>query len=139
MVSEIDFQVAKEKAIRYIGISKKTAYEVKRKLTTLKINSEIIGEVISYLTNLGYIDDEEYTILYIKQNIKFQKYSLYEIRQKLLSKGISNDLIDKHINLLYNIQYDQELKQKLLNTKLKGLDEVKAQAYLYRRGLKNYE
>lgn len=139
MVSEIDFQAAKEKAIRYIGISKKTAYEVKRKLTTLKINSEIIGEVISYLTNLGYIDDEEYTILYIKQNIKFQKYSLYEIRQKLLSKGISNDLIDKHINLLYNIQYDQELKQKLLNTKLKGLDEVKAQAYLYRRGLKNYE
>lgn len=137
--NNLDFQFAKEKAIKYIGISKKTSYEVRRKLFTLKIEEDIIEQVVSYLADLNYVNDEEYVVLFIKQNIKFEKYSAFEIRQKLISKGISNDLIDKHINLLYNIQYDLKLKEKLLNTKLKDFDDKKAQAYLYRRGLNSYE
>lgn len=78
-------------------------------------------------------------MLFIKQNIKFEKYSTFEIRQKLIAKGISKDLIDKHINLLYNIDYDLKLKNKLLETKLRGFDENKIQTYLYRRGLNRYE
>lgn len=56
-----------------------------------------------------------------------------------MAKGISKDLIDKHINLLYNIDYDLKLKNKLLETKLRGFDENKIQTYLYRRGLNRYE
>ena len=37
-----DFEVAKEKAIKYIGISKKTQFEVKRKLSMLNFNEDII-------------------------------------------------------------------------------------------------
>lgn len=47
-----DFEVAKEKAIKYIGISKKTAFEVKRKLSMLKFNEDVIYEVIDYITEL---------------------------------------------------------------------------------------
>ena len=47
-----DFEVAKEKAIKYIGISKKTQFEVKRKLSMLKFNEDIIQEVIDYITEL---------------------------------------------------------------------------------------
>lgn len=137
--NHLDFQIAKEKAIKYIGISKKTAFEVKRKLLMSKVDEAIIDDVIAYITELGYLNDEEYVVLYIKQNIKFEKYSAFEIRQKLIAKGISSELIDKHINLLYNIDYDLKLKDKLLYTKLKGLDDNKVQSYLYRRGLNRYE
>ena len=47
-----DFEVAKEKAIKYIGISKKTQFEVKRKLSMLNFNEDIIQAVIDYITEL---------------------------------------------------------------------------------------
>lgn len=45
----MNFEEAKQKAIKYIGISKKTIYEVKQKLNRLGYNQDIIDKVISYL------------------------------------------------------------------------------------------
>ena len=53
----MDFEVAKEKAIRYIGISRKTEYEVFQKLKKLKFDDEIINKVIEYIKNS---DNEKY-------------------------------------------------------------------------------
>ena len=80
----MEFENAKQKAIKYIGISKKTVYEVNQKLSGLGYNQDIIDEVISYLLNIGYLDDIDYTNSYIKQSIRMHKYSILEITQKVL-------------------------------------------------------
>ena len=133
--SEQNIQV-RDKAIRYIGISKKTEYEVRQKLKGLKITSSVIDEEIEYLKELGYIDDVDYVKSYIKQSAKMQNYSIYEITNKLLQKGIKASIIDEEIEDLRESDYEQQVVEKLLNGKLKFYDEMKQNNYLYRRGFR---
>ena len=128
--------LARDKAIRYIGISKKTEYEVKNKLKGLKIASSVIDEEIEYLKELGYIDDIDYVKSYIKQCYKMQNYSIYEITNKLLQKGVKASIIEQEIDILKETDYEQKVISKLVNGKLKSYDEIKQKNYLYRRGFK---
>ena len=132
----MEFEVAKEKAVRFIGISKKTANEVETKLKKLNISNDSINEVVEYLKGLGYIDDVDYVKAYIRQCIKMQKYSIYEIKQKLLIKGISRELILEFVDELYSTDYESKVIQKLLSGKLSSMEQEKQKNYIYRRGFK---
>lgn len=135
----MDFEVAKEKAIRYIGISRKTEYEVFQKLKKLKFDDEIINKVIEYIKKLNYLNDHEYVDAYIRQCMRLQNYSIYEIKNKLLQKGIKKDIINEKIEVLYESDYEKNVVEKLLKGKLKNTDDEKRKAYLYRRGFKTFK
>ena len=130
----MDYLSAKEKAIKYIGISKKTEWEVNKKLKSLGVDSSIILRVITNLKELDYVNDEKYAKLYISQSVNMQKYSKYEIKQKLLQKGINIDIIEKMICGFVPDEYEGKVVQRLLNGKLKNYEDIKKKEYLYRRG-----
>lgn len=127
---------ARDAAIRYIGISKKTEFEVVKKLKGLKVASSVIDEEIQYLKELGYIDDTDYVKSYIRQCEKMQNYSIYEITNKLLQKGVKASIIDGEIEVLKESDYEEKVIEKLINGKLKLYDEMKQKNYLYRRGFR---
>ena len=133
----MELEIAKQKAIAYLVRSKKTSNEVNLKLKKLGFDEEIIQEVISYFTELGYIDDNEYVDAYIRQCMRLQNYSLFEIKNKLLQKGIKKDIIEEKIQKLEDSDYEKNLVIKLLNGKLKNMDDMKQKQYLFRRGFKN--
>ena len=128
--------IAREKAIKYIGISKKTEYEVRQKLKRLQVTSSVIDEEIEYLKELGYIDDMDYTRSFVKQCYKMMQYSIYEIKNKLLQKGVNASIIEVELELLIDSDYELNTVEKLKNGKLKSYDEEKIKIYLYRRGFK---
>lgn len=130
----MEYIVAKEKAIKYIGISKKTEFEVNKKLKSLGVDSLTISKVIDYLNELGYLDDVDYVRSYIRQNVKMLKYSKYELKQKLLQKGVKVSIIDSEFDNNLPESYELDVKNKLLSGKLKDYDSVKQREYLYRRG-----
>lgn len=134
----MSFEVAKEKALRYLVVAKKTEQEVRNKLKKLNFDEGIINQVISYLSDLNYINDEEYVDAYIRQCMRLQNYSIYEIKNKLLQKGIKKYIIEEKLESLSNTEYEKELVEKLLNGKLKNMEEMKQKQYLYRRGFKNF-
>ena len=128
--------IAREKAIKYIGISKKTEYEVRQKLKRLQVTSSVIDEEMEYLKELGYIDDKDYAKSFVKQCYKMMQYSIYEIKNKLLQKGVNASIIEEELELLKDSDYELNTIEKLKNGKLKSYDEEKKKAYLYRRGFK---
>ena len=65
-----------------------------------------------------------------------QNYSIYEITNKLLQKGIKASIIDEEIDFLKETGYEERVIEKLINGKLKSYDEVKQKNYLYRRGFR---
>ena len=127
---------ARDKAIRYIGISKKTEFEVRKTLKGLKGASSVIDDEIEYLKELGFIDDLDYTKSYIRQCNKMMQYSIYEIKNKLLQKGVKASIIEQELEMLKDSDYESNTMQKLINGKLKSYDEAKQKMYLYRRGFK---
>lgn len=130
----MSFEVAKEKAVAYLVRAKRTENEVRLKLKKLSFEENIIDDVILYLKNLHYIDDIEYVDAYIRQCMRLLQYSTFEIRQKLLQKGIKKDIIIEKIESLNDSDYEKKLIHKLLNGKLKSMEPLKQKQYLYRRG-----
>jgi len=130
----MDYIIAKEKAIKYIGISKKTECEVSKKLKSLGVDSLTISKVIDYLNELGYLDDVDYVRSYIRQSVKMLKYSKYELRQKLLQKGVKASIIDLEFENKLPESYETDVINKLINGKLKDYDNIKKKEYIYRRG-----
>ena len=121
----MEFEKAKEKAIAYLVRSRKTENEVRIKLRKIGCSNEVEDQVIEYIINLGYIDDQEYVDAYIRQCMRLQNYSIYEIKNKLLQKGIKKDIIISKLQELENTDYEKELVIKLLNGKLKNMDVSK--------------
>lgn len=134
MKNNKEYIIAKEKAIKYIGIAKKTEYEVIKKLKGLKVDPLVISAVIEDLNELGYLDDIDYVKSYLIQSDRFLQYSKYEIKQKLLQKGLNISIIEEGIEEILPENYEEKVKDKLLSTKLKSYEEDKKKAYLYRRG-----
>lgn len=132
----MDYEVAKEKAIRYIVVARKTESEVRKKLKNSGCEENIINKVIEHLIKLDYINDSEYVDAYIRQCMRLLNYSIYEIKNKLLQKGIKKDIIEEKLQVLYNTDYEEKLVQKLLNGKLKSMEPLKQKQYLYRRGFR---
>lgn len=133
----MEFEDAKYKAIKYLGLSKKTEYEVRIKLLKMDTDEKTIDKVITYLSELGYINDIDYVDSYIRQNERMLKYSIYEITEKLKAKGIKADTIDDRIDTLRSTNYEKKIIEKLISVKSKSLDENKLKQYLYRRGFNN--
>lgn len=141
----MSFEEAKEKAVRYLVVAKKTEYEIRNKLKKSNCEDNIIDQVIEYLNKINYINDSEYVDAYIRQCMRLLNYSIYEIKQKLLQKGIKKCIIEEKLINLEETGYEEKLIKKLLNGKLKSMEEIKQRQYLYRRGFKinsdfiNYE
>ena len=132
----MDYETAKEKAVRYLVLALRTEEEVKNKLRKLNVEEGIIVQVTEYLKSIGYIDDEKYVEAYIRQCINIPKYSKYEIRMKLIQKGINKEILSEKLEELDNCDYENKLIDKLLKGKLKNMEPLKQKAYLYRRGFR---
>ena len=130
----MEFEEAKERAVRYLVLALRTQREVENKLRKLKVNDEIIFQVVEYLKDIGYIDDLKYVDAYLRQCKSIPKYSVYEIKMKLLQKGIDKELLQKKLSKFNSKNYEKKLVEKLLNGKLKNMEPIKQKAYLYRRG-----
>lgn len=130
----MNFEEAKEKAVRYLVLQLRTEEEVKNKLRKLNVEEDIIIEVTEYLKSIGYIDDLKYVDAYLRQCISLPKYSKYEIKMKLIQKGINKNLLSEKLEEFDSYNYEKALVNKLLNSKLKNMEPLKQKAYLYRRG-----
>lgn len=130
----MNFEEAKEKAVRYLVLQLRTEEEVRNKLRKLNVDEDIIIQVTEYLKGIGYIDDSKYIDAYLRQSLSMPKYSKYEIRMKLLQKGVDKNLLAEKLNEFDSYNYEKSLINKLLNGKLKNMEPLKQKAYLYRRG-----
>ena len=127
----MDYETAKEKAVRYLVLALRTEEEVKNKLRKLNVEEGIIVQVTEYLKSIGYIDDEKYVEAYIRQCINIPKYSKYEIRMKLIQKGINKEILSEKLEELDNCDYENKLIDKLLKGKLKNMEPLKQNNLYY--------
>lgn len=140
----MDFESLKNKAVIYTQISKKTEKEVILKLKKLSASENEIIKIIKILNDLNYINDNEYVDAYIRQNMRLLRFSIYEIKSKLLQKGINKDIIETKLDVLNNSDYENTVINKIINSKYKvdNVDNlskeeyIKFRSYIYRRGFK---
>lgn len=124
-----------------------TSYTLKRKLLDGGYPVSIVDDTIDYVSSFGYVNDIEYAKGYIASRQETKSRS--EIKQKLLTKGISGDMADEAYRLLgeereeFGEETDSEIEESLIRKTLskRGYtgresyeDKQKMLAYFYRRG-----
>lgn len=132
-----EFDKAKTKVLKYILYKKRSESEVRKKFESVFNDEELLENVIEYLKQANYINDNEYIQKTINNFIALKNLSLKEIRYKLLAKGIKENQIEDYV---YNNQeeleqYELKSAQNIANKK-SDLDAEEIKKYLYKKGYK---
>ncbi|QNQ80757.1 recombination regulator RecX [Lactobacillus sp. PV034] len=101
---------ATELALNYLSYQPRTIAEVKQYLKDKEISEETSESAIADLEDLGYLDDSAFAKLFIKNNLRIGKDGQNSIRNKLLRKGVDENIIE---DSLFEINDEDWIKSGL--------------------------
>ena len=139
--------IPKRAKLRAMNLLQKRDYTERKLRDKLKegmYSDDVIDEAIEYLKSYKYIDDERYAEDYIRYQMNLR--SKNRIRQDLIQKGISTDLIDRLMNEAYETEENNPELALCVNLLRKKHydpdtatyeDKQKIMAFLYRKGFGN--
>ena len=137
MYSIEEFDQAKTKILKYIVYKKRTEQEVRQKFQK-EFNEEMFEDIIEYLKEAKYIDDEEY-INKIINNFKILKnLSNKELKYKLMTKGLNNNLIEDYFyeNKEELEEYEIKSAYNIILKKNRDMEKEDIKLYLIKKGYK---
>ena len=133
-----EFDKEKTKVLKYIMFKKRTEYEVRKKFSST-IDNEMLDDIIDYLKEAKYINDEEYIKKLVYEFINLKNLSIREIEYKLVSKGIYRNIIEDYI---YNNrddleEYEIKSAKNIINKKSSSMEIEEIKQYLLKKGYKS--
>ncbi|MFC2088256.1 regulatory protein RecX [Calditrichota bacterium] len=115
-----DLNTLQNAAFRFLARRQHSVHELKRKLFTKTSDHQLIEQVIAYLLENNYLNDNEFTAAFLNEEIKLKKSGSLLIKKKLLQKGVNAEIIGNLISSNYSaedqLQNCQNLAFKKLNT-----------------------
>ena len=88
----------------------KSLKETKKYLYSKEYDNETIDKVVDNLINQGYLNDNNYSISYINNQIITTNWGPYKIKNELIKKGIDESIIDENIKI-----FDETLQRDRIN------------------------
>lgn len=121
------------KIMKFIMYKKRTEKEVWEKFQNE--DQDLLEETIEKLKELGYINDSEYVDRFMNEAISLKNLSIFELKYKLYSKGISDTIIDEYIenNSEMLEQYELLSAQNIYNKKKDLQDPKDIILYLHKK------
>ncbi|WP_167614182.1 regulatory protein RecX [Maribellus sediminis] len=111
--------------------SEQCSADIRKKIMAYEIVDEIVDEIIDKLIDEKYIDDERYVRAYVKDKFKFNKWGKIKMRYYLKSKGLSDDVIERGMEVIDDDKYKDVLvktmKEKAKTIKKKNKFEKMGQ------------
>lgn len=130
-----EFDIEKSKVLKYVLYKKRTKQEVKHKFNNV-IDEEMLHDIIEEIEENGYINDSEYIKKSINEFKVLNNLSIKEIKYKLYSKGISNNLIENYISnhLEELLEYEMDSARKIAIKKSNVMDKETISQFLSKKG-----
>ena len=100
-----DDKIIIEKIQSYCLYQERCVKEVKNKLFSLKVSSKSSNDIIEYLIDNDYLNEERYTMMFIQGKLRIKKWGRIKLKYELRLKGIDIKIINKHINQISEEDY----------------------------------
>jgi len=141
IISEDKIIRGKEYLLRLLSRRIYSRYEISRKLNNKGYPKNIIDQLILWLENNNYINDELFAEMWAQFRLQNKPIGRYKLNQELRIKGIKQDIIKKVIGKTYN-EIDELtlarnlIKDKIVSSEIKNIriDTKKIYNFLLRRG-----
>lgn len=106
--------------------NRKTEQEIRTLLLSEELCGEVIDEVVNYLIDYGFLDDEAYALLYCRDKRNINGYGPVKIAYALRRKGIDDDTIGRALEE-YTTELEKDMIQSIVEKKyLRGGELNKA-------------
>ena len=128
------YEKAKNYAYRLLGYRARSEKELRSKISKKGYNQRIIGSVITQLKHEGLVDDEKFTMLWIKTRLEHNARSLLAIKHELMLRGVDKRTAEDLLDDFKSGFNEEEVVKKLLYDRMRtvrGLDMEKAKQRLY--------
>ena len=135
MYSLEEFDTAKTRVLKYILYKKRTENEVRIKFARI-MQEDLLDDVIDYLKDAGYINDDEYVERQVNQICALKNLSLKEIKYKLFSKGVSKDKVEDYFsqNKEELQEYEEKAASNIVYKKSYKNEKEEIRNYLMKKG-----
>lgn len=84
---------ASDLAAKFLSYEPRTVFEVLRYLKKHEISNEAATNAVNELTELGYLDDEQYVRLFIRNDLQVGNDGPRNLSRKLTQKGVEPELV----------------------------------------------
>ena len=130
-----EYDKEKTKVLKYVIYKKRTIREIKTKFKQV-IDESMLEDIIEELKENGYISDENYIKRAVSEYMALKNLSIKEIKYKLISKGISNSMVEEYVseNLEELEDYEQKSADNIVLKKIASMDETEIKGYLLKKG-----
>ncbi len=132
-IEEYDKQ--KTKVLKYVLYKKRTIKEIQTKFN-MQIEENMLEDIIEELKENGYISDENYIERAVAEFMALKNFSIKEIKYKLMSKGITNSIIEDYLQAHQEEleEYEQKSAKNIVIKKSMNMDENEIKQYLMKKG-----
>jgi len=140
-MSKSDISIrAKKRALYLLERMDRTEQQLREKLKSSHYPEEVIEEAIEYVKSFHYLDDERYAENFTRY--KKENMSRQQIKQKLMLKGVSKDIIQNAIEEEYDVDESIHIRNILekKHFSYETADEGefrRVYGYLLRRGFRS--
>jgi regulatory protein len=127
-----DEKVIIEKIQSYCLYQDRCINEVKYKLYSFKVSSQLVENIVEYLIDNDYLNEERYTKMFIQGKLRIKKWGRIKLKYELRSKGIDIKIINEHINQINEedyIEYFNEFSTNKIKF-LKGSNDQKKRSFI---------
>ena len=125
-VAAISFDSARQEGID-LALKKltnrKTEQEIRELLIDAKLSEQVIDEVVAYLSEYGFLDDEAYALLFSRDKRNINGYGPVKIAYALRRTGIDDEYIARALEE-YTTDSEKELIQSIVEKKYLRGDEL---------------
>ena len=132
-----EFDREKTKVLKYILYKKRSENEVKTKFSGT-IEENLLEDIIEYLKQAKYIDDNEYIIKTVNNFVALKNLSIKELKYKLLAKGLNKNDIEDYIyeNKEELEEYEMKSISNIIYKKSASMEQDEIKQYLLKKGYK---
>ena len=140
IVNEIVGRRAKKRAMHLLERMDRTEQQLREKLILSEYPEQCIEDAISYVKSFHYLDDSRYAENFTRYSK--EKLSRQQIKQKLMNKGVSREVIENAIESEYDAEESQHIRQLLEkkhfdNERCDEGEFRRVYQYLLRRGFRS--
>ncbi len=131
-------EVAFQRAMRFLAHRPRSEHELVQKLQTLGFEPAVVRATIERLKNSGYLDDRQFSKLWVENRNEFRPRSRRVLALELRQKGVAEDVIQ---NTLSENPEEEALAYRAASRYVRRLEGLEWQmfrnrlsAFLARRG-----
>ena len=114
LLKEVIGKRAKKRALYLLEQMDRTEQQLREKLKASEYPPSCVDDAIAYVKSFHYLDDQRYAETFTRY--KKEKMSRQQIKQKLMMKGVSRDIVSDVIDMEYDVDESVHI-QNLLEKK----------------------